>query len=66
LVTSIMVPRARLATIASDETLWTALRRMDDAGVNQLPVTDGDQLIGILTREQLLRVIRNQLDLGSK
>ena len=63
-ITAIMIPRASLATIDGGETLWTAMRRMDDLDVNQLPVTSGEHLIGILSREQLLRVVRNQLDLG--
>jgi len=63
-VAAIMIPRARLGTIDGDETLWIAMKRMDDMGVNQLPVMSGEHLIGILSREQLLRVVRNQLDLG--
>jgi Zn-dependent protease len=61
-VAAIMIPRERLQTIAGDDSLWDALGRMDDLGVNQLPVVRDAQLVGLLTREQLLRVIRNQLD----
>ena len=61
---SIMVPLEHLATISGDETLWDAMRTMDDRGVNQLPVMHEGRLIGLLTREHLLRVIRNQMDLG--
>jgi len=62
-VAAIMIRRERLATISGDESLWEAVKRMDDLGVNQLPVTPEGRLIRILTREHLLRVLRNQMDL---
>jgi len=63
-IASVMVPRTQLATIEADDSLWNALRRMDDLRVNQLPVVSAGRLIGLLTREQLVRVIRNQMDIG--
>ncbi|MCH8333841.1 XRE family transcriptional regulator, partial [Candidatus Sumerlaeota bacterium] len=37
---------------------------MNEAGVNQLPVIEGDQLLGGLTRETVLRIVRNRMELG--
>ena len=63
-VASILIPRERLQTIDGDESLWSAMQRMDDLGVNQMPVMRGGRLVGLLTREQLMSVIRNQMDLA--
>ncbi len=65
-VGAILVPRENLVTIDRDETLWDALKRMDDAAVHQLPVTDRGRLVGVLTREHVLRILRNALDLGAR
>ncbi len=37
---------------------------MDDAGVNQVPVVLGDELVGMLSRELVLRYIRTRAELG--
>jgi Zn-dependent protease len=63
-VATVMTPPARLVTLEHDESLWTGMQRMDDAGVGQLPVLREGALVGVLSRERLLRVLRNQLDLG--
>jgi CBS domain-containing protein len=36
---------------------------MDELGVNLLPIVRGERLIGVLTREQVLRSIRNRMEL---
>ena len=53
-----------LRTIHPTTDLLEALRIMDEAGINQLPVTEEGHLLGILNRERLLRVLRNQIELG--
>ena len=39
------------------------LRRMDEAGVDQVPLVDGDRLVGTVSRERLLRYIRTRTEL---
>lgn len=65
-ISAIMTPRSRLVTISSEESLWIAMTKMSDSEVNQLPVLEGERLLGVITREQLLRVMRNQLDLAKQ
>ncbi len=60
----VMLPFERLARVQPDTELMEALRMMDSANVAQLPVVEGDQIVGILSREQVLRYIRLRAELG--
>jgi Zn-dependent protease len=53
-----MVPLQTLATTRSDTMLWSALEKMGREGVNQLPVVDGNRIVGILSREDILHYLR--------
>ena len=55
----------QLRTITPDTHLFDALRAMDEAGVNQLPVVRERSLVGLVTRERLLAVLRNQMEMKS-
>ena len=59
-----MVPFERLARVAPPTELLAALRTMDDANVAQVPVIEEDEIVGILSREQVLRHIRLRSELG--
>jgi Zn-dependent protease/predicted transcriptional regulator len=59
-----MVPLERVAHVQPDTELMTALKIMDDAQVNQVPVMWGDQIQGVLSREQILRYVRTRAELG--
>jgi predicted transcriptional regulator len=37
---------------------------MDDANVAQVPVVEGNQIVGMLSREQVLHYIRVRAELG--
>jgi Zn-dependent protease len=63
----IMVPWPRVVRLHPTTPLLEALRAMDDAEVNQAPVTDPtdeERVIGLLSREQILRHIRLRSELG--
>jgi Zn-dependent protease len=63
----VMRPRSRLVTVRLDTTLWQALKTLQEAGVNQLPVLDPEgRFAGMLSRERLLGVVRNQLELSGQ
>ena len=53
-----MIPLDRLHTIPPDAEVWTALEKMDQDGVNQLPVVSGKRLVGLLTRESVISYLR--------
>jgi Zn-dependent protease len=59
-----MVPLERLTRVRPNTELLAALQTMDDANVAQVPVMDGDRLVGMLSREQVLHYIRARAELG--
>jgi CBS domain-containing protein len=50
----VMLPLEQLKCTRPDTPLWTALQQMDRDGVNQLPVTLTDHVLGMLTREGVI------------
>jgi len=62
-IDGVMVPAERLAVMSPEESAWAALRRMAEAGVNQLPVVEHGRLVGAVTRERLLRLVQARLAL---
>ena len=59
-----MTPVDALFWAGPDEDVWTLLQRMDEADVNQVPVMDDGRLVGMITREHLLRHVRIRSELG--
>jgi Zn-dependent protease len=47
-----------------DEDVWSVLQKMDEADVNQVPVMDHGEFLGLITRDSLLRNIRLRAELG--
>ena len=63
-VSEVMVPWARLGRVRPDTELLAALEVMDDERVGQLPVVEGDRLLGLLTREEIIHYLRLRAELG--
>jgi Zn-dependent protease len=59
-----MVPFQRLVRVEPHTELMEALQMMDGANVAQLPVVEGDEVVGTLSREQVLRYVRLRAELG--
>jgi len=59
-----MVPVERVRGVSPTESLLKALDLMQEAEVNQLPVVQDGRLVGMLTREDVLRAITIHLELG--
>jgi Zn-dependent protease len=53
----IMIPREKLASIQPDAELWTALEKIGRDGVNQLPVLEDGAVVGILSRDDVVRYL---------
>ena len=58
LVQEAMVPLKRLVQVSPQLKVLEALQAMDDANVAQVPVMEGERMVGLLTREQILRYVR--------
>jgi len=69
-VQAVMVPREKILWASPEEPLQRVLERLMAADVNQMPVVshsdDGAaHIIGMITREAILRVIQTRSELGS-
>lgn len=53
----VMTPLARLVSIEPSASLLVALRTLEAEGVSRLLVRSGEKFVGVLTREQLRRVL---------
>jgi len=52
-----MIPMSRLSTLSPDTDLYSALERMEEAKVSQIPVLEGEVVIGTLSRENVARFL---------
>jgi Zn-dependent protease/CBS domain-containing protein len=57
-VAQAMIPIAQVKWVRPDMDLEAALEKMDRDGVNQLPVMANGQMVGMLTREDLISFLR--------
>ena len=71
-VQAAMVPRNKLLWASPDQPLLPLLERMLAADVNQVPVVtgnvddvSGDRVVGMVTRESILRVIQTHVEVGT-
>jgi len=63
-VADVLIPLEKLRFVEPDTPLWEALQQMTSEGVNQLPVISNGQLVGMISREDLITFIRNRAELG--
>jgi len=61
-----MTPMDRLHAVAPETAILDVLRVMEQQDVNQVPVTQGGRLLGMITRDHLLRVLYANLELGGR
>ncbi len=69
-VQSAMIPRDKILWTSPDEPLLRLLERLLSADVNQMPVVSGPgdgapQIVGMVTRDSILRVMQTRSELGS-
>jgi Zn-dependent protease len=65
-VGQVMLPLDRSEGLDRNTELWTALQKLDRDGVNQLPVTRDQQVIGMLSREDVISFLRTMRELGAQ
>ncbi len=53
-----MTPRERVVTVTPDSPLSEALQEMSERDIHQIPVVRGDMLVGLLTRNDVIRFIQ--------
>lgn len=63
-VQAAMLPRDRIHMTAPEEPVLAILERMQAEDVNQMPVVAGDRVVGLISRDTILRVLQTRLELG--
>ena len=58
-VSEAMIPDLETEKVTTDFPMWEALLKMDKDGVNQLPVTENGEIIGLINRESILTFLRS-------
>jgi Zn-dependent protease/predicted transcriptional regulator len=61
----VMTPVDAPVQARPDEEMMDLLQRMDEENVNQLPVIEDGNLLGVITRDNLLEYLRFHKDLGT-
>ena len=60
----IMTPASKLKTVHSQQSAASILEQMDESGISQMPVLEKDKVIGIVTRDSLIRLVKTRAELG--
>ncbi len=63
-IEEVMTPASRLKTAHPDQSAVSLLELMDEGDINQVPVIEGDRVIGMVARDNLLRFLRVRAELG--
>jgi len=57
-ISDIMTPAKKLKTAPPDQPAVDLLEQMEDYDIDQIPIVKGDKLVGMVTRERLLRFLK--------
>jgi Zn-dependent protease/predicted transcriptional regulator len=63
-VQAAMLPRDKIHWAAMEEPLLGVLERMQSEDVNQMPVLEDGHLVGLISRDSILRIIQTRLRIG--
>ena len=61
-----MTPLAKLRLVAPETPVLEVLQAMKGEDINQVPVAKGGQLVGMLTRDHILRVLSAKMELDTQ
>jgi Zn-dependent protease len=63
-VEKIMVPADQLKVARPEQDALSVVEQMNENDINQMPVVHGGRIIGLITRDNLMRALRTRTDLG--
>ncbi len=63
-VKEIMIPVDKLKTAHPEQDALSILEQMDESNINQMPVVSEGGIIGLITRDNLIRLLRARSELG--
>jgi Zn-dependent protease/CBS domain-containing protein len=61
-----MIPIEKLSRIDANAELWTALEKMGRDGINQMPVMRGSEMVGMLSRGDVVRYLQTLQQVGKR
>ncbi|MSQ25947.1 MAG: site-2 protease family protein [Dehalococcoidia bacterium] len=64
-VADIMVAKEKVATVRREEDALRAVALMEELDVNQLPVVGGNEIVGLVARDNILRLLQTKKRLGT-
>ena len=62
----VLVPVSQIRAVAPSDSLLVAFERMNETSLGELPVVEGDRVLGVVTREDLTRLVAKFLDLTGR
>jgi CBS domain-containing protein len=60
-----MIPLEKLSSIDPNAELWTAMEKMGRDGINQMPVMLGSNLVGMLSRGDIVKYLQTLQQVGA-
>ena len=63
-VKDVMTPLSRLKTAHPDQNALSILEQMDESSLSQMPIVNERGVIGLITRNNLIRLLRTRAELG--
>jgi Zn-dependent protease/predicted transcriptional regulator len=63
-IQAVMMPVDRIHAAAPDEPALGVLQRMQSEDINQMPVISDGQIVGMIARDTILRLLQTRLQLG--
>jgi Zn-dependent protease/predicted transcriptional regulator len=63
-VQAAMLPRNKIHWTTPEEPVLTILEQMQSEDINQMPVVSGEAVVGMVAREDILRMIQTRLEVG--
>jgi Zn-dependent protease len=61
-----MIPLEKLSTTNPNAELWTALEKMGVDGINQMPVMQANNLVGMLSRSDIVKYLQTLQQVGPR
>jgi predicted transcriptional regulator len=58
-----MVPAKQLKIASPDQDALSVVEQMDESEINQMPVASEGKIIGVVSRDRLLRFLRTRTEL---
>ncbi|NDQ58618.1 MAG: CBS domain-containing protein, partial [Acidipila sp.] len=63
-VQAAMLPRSKILWTTPEEPVLAILEHMQSKDINQMPVVAGEAVVGMVAREDILRIIQTRMEVG--